>query len=251
MVNLNLSTRNVAFVSVFAALYYVLSIIPGIPIVFPQIKVELEACIASVFGLILGPYLGSLTALLGSFVAWILPPGNASLYGLPFLFSPVINALVVGLIYMKKYKEAFLTLALLVAAFWFTPPPQPWGQFYYVGLAATWDPIIALLLIIPTMKAARIHSSSRSLGVLYFLLSFIGNEADNVLGSDVFAVPIVYERIFGFNLDAVRLGFVVSPFVYPAIRFIQAIIAMIIAVPLISALEAAGLTPIRGPVTAQ
>lgn len=286
--------------AIFATLYYVLSIFtPYIPAIgFPDIKISLEALIATIFGLVLGPYLGALTAFVGAFVAWTLPPGSASPYGAPFLLSPPINAFVVGLIYYKKWKAAFATLSILCITFLFLPPSQPFPENLHVGVAVIWDKIIALLLIIPTVLIARKSISKKqsiglsgiaaivmtmlavyitlqpemsemnmililatsiswiifiatlliangvvfsekaiTIGLLYFLLAFIGNQADNMWGADIFAVPAVYEGIFGLPLDVVRFLFVVSPFVYPAIRLIQAIIATAIAIPLMKALK--------------
>jgi len=77
----------------------------------------------------------------------------------------------------------------------------------------------------------------KTLPILYFLLAFIGNQADNMWGSLAFATPLVYEGIFGLQLDSVRFLFMVSPFVYPAIRLLQAFIAMIVALPLMKALR--------------
>ena len=238
-----LTTRHTALISVFAALYYVLSIVsPYVPAIgVPDIKIQLEALIASVFGLVLGPYLGFLAALMGAFVAWVLPPGSMSSYGMPFLLSPPLNALVVGLIYYRKWKQAFVTLGVLIVAFLFLPPSQPLTEFWYVSVAVIWDKVIALLLIIPSAKFAKHFSSPKSISILYFLLAFIGNQADNMWGADIFAVPIVYNGIFAIgDIAAVRGLFIISPFIYPAIRLIQAVFAAIIAVPLLPALKNAG-----------
>ncbi len=237
-----LTTRRIALTTVFAALYYILSIIsPYIPAIgVPQITIQLEALIASVFGLIFGPYLGCLTAFTGAFVAWVLPPGSMSSYGMPFLLSPALNALVVGLIYYRKWKQAFVVLGVLIVAFLFLPPSQPLTEFWYVGVAVIWDKIIALLLIIPSVKFAKHLSSPKLIPILYFLLAFIGNQADNMWGALVFAVPIVYNGIFAMDVVAVRGAFLISPFIYPAIRIIQAIFAAIIAVPLLPTLRNAG-----------
>jgi uncharacterized membrane protein len=234
-----LSAQNAALVAVFAALYYVLSLItPYVPAVaIPEIKISLEALIATIFGVILGPYLGALTAFVGALVAWTLPPGSMSPYGMPFLLSPPMNALVTGLIYYKKWKAGFLVFCLLIIAFLFTPPVQPLPQNFHVGIAVLWDKVIALLLILPCVIFARQLSTSKTLPFLYFLLAFIGNQADNMWGSFAFAIPLVYEGIFGLPLDTVRFLFVVSPFVYPAIRLVQAVIATFVAVPLMKALK--------------
>ncbi len=77
---------------------------------------------------------------------------------------------------------------------------------------------------------------------LYFLLAFIGNEADNALGADIFAVPFIYEGIFQLPLDIVRTLFTVAPFFYFAIRLFQAVITTLVATPLLRNLRAAGLS---------
>jgi hypothetical protein len=224
--------------AVFAALYYILSLItPYVPAVgIPEIKISLEALIASLFGLILGPYLGALTAFIGATVSWTLPPVGMSPYSMPFLLSPPLNALVSGLIFYKKWKTGFLVFGLLIIAFFFTPPTLPFQENLYVGIAVVWDKIIALLLILPCAKFAR-QLSVLETTPLFFLLTFIGNQVDNMWGALAFATPVVYEGIFGLPLETVRFLFVVSPFAYPAIRIMQAVIATIIAVPLLKALR--------------
>lgn len=379
----HLETRSISLVAIFSALYYVMSYLPGIPAIgVPGVKIQLEACMASVFGLILGPYLGALASFMGVFVSWALPPGSMSPSGLVFLPSPVINAFLVGLIHGKKWKSAFAILAVLVAAFWFLPPAQPTEQYFLVGVAAMWDKILALLLIVPTtilmertLKISRV--AERTLGraekltipfvlsllasgfvlmngwmiavngdilkfqfgdykisfgvkelvrpiapygylwlligvailatamllytnprrnllwgsliflfscfsavigggfivglilgvlasflasirknlpipkmtnvemLLYFLLAFVGNEADNAWGNDVFALPIVYDGIFQMPIEAVRVAFLVSPYAYFIVRLIQAVIASLVAVPLIRNIKASGLGVFR------
>lgn len=238
-----LTSRQIALIAIFAALYYVLSLIsPYIPAIgFADIKINLEALIASVFGIVLGPYLGGLTAFTGAFVAWVLPPGNLSPLAAPFLIAPTLNALVTGFIYYKKWKHAFVTMLALIAVFPFLPPSQPLTDFGYVAALVIWDKIIALLLIIPTVKfAKKLSSSQKLIPLLFFLLAFIGNQADNMWGSLVFSVPAVYNGIYGLNLETTRFLFTLSPLAYPAIRIIQAVIAAIIAVPLVYRLKKLG-----------
>jgi len=234
---LKLSTRNIALTAIFAALYYVASLIlPSLYAVgVPNLQISLEALIASVFGLVLGPYLGAVAAILGVGVTWMLPPSSFNPYGVPFLLSPPLNALTVGLIYYGKWKAAFATFTALIVVFLFLPPSQPLTENYIVPIAVLWDKIIALLLIIPTVMFRRL-SNSKYLPFLFFFICFIGNQVDNMWGTDVFAVPSVYQ-LFGFDLAATRAAFIISPFFYPAIRFVQALIGTIIAVPLMKALK--------------
>ena len=72
--------------------------------------------------------------------------------------------------------------------------------------------------------------------LFYFLLFFIGNQVDNMWGSFIFATPPVY-GLFGYDIAFVRVAFLASPFLYPAVRLIQGFIGMLIAVPLMQALK--------------
>jgi hypothetical protein len=238
-----LTSRQIALIAIFAAIYVIVSVITPVVLVavgIPQLAIGVEAFIASIFGLVLGPYLGFTAAFVGTSIAWILPPSSGSPFGLPFILSPPLNALVTGFIYYRKWKYAFATLGVLTAAFLFLPPSQPFGEFWYISALVVWDKVIALLLIIPTAKFAKCLSSAKLIPILYFLIGFIGNQADNMWGTDIYAVPLVYNRIFGFNLEFVRVGFTVSPLYYPAIRIIQAIFVAIVAVPLILRLKNTG-----------
>jgi hypothetical protein len=250
VVLLKIPTRSVALVAVFASLYYVLSLVsPYVPAVgLPLLQIKLEALMASVFGLVLGPYLGGAAALLGALLAWALPPTALNPYSTPFLLSPPLNAVVVGLVFYRKPKWASALFGTLIIAFLFLPPSQPLTQYYYVSAAVLWDKIIALLLILPIVligpKLAQAKSSTLHVKMFafYLLLCFVGNQADNMWGSDIFAVPSVY-TMFGLpDASAVRVLFILSPFVYPAIRLLQAIVAAVIAVPIMNAIRNTGWT---------
>lgn len=384
----HLTSKKIALIAVFSGLYYVLSYMPGIKAIgVTSVTINIEAFMASIFGLVLGPFLGALTAFSGAMLAWALPPGSPSPTSAIFVPAPVINAFIVGLIFTKRWKIALVSLFATIAVFWFLPPSLPWDQYSHIGFWVMWDKIIALLLVIPvaflisktqrspsrlpkkaeekkkkldyttimsiiasfliiinaflialegdvlkyetvifdtTFKlkfgvkdiilatapfnyiwsllgigilicAALIYLKPKKqivwnilifvlsclsvvvgggfiiglfLGVFsgvfgilrhvyfppkiaslqiltYFLLAFIGNEADNALGADIFAIPFVYNNLFGFSIEAVRGSFMIAPFLYPAIRIIQAIITTLIAVPLLRSLNASGLALTR------
>jgi ECF transporter S component (folate family) len=231
------TTRQIALMAIFAALYYVLSLIAPIRIPAPTIgtlEISFAALIATVFGIILGPYLGSAAALLGASVSWALT--GMTPYGLPFLLAPVLNAFVSGMIFYKKWKWSMLVFVVLAVVFLFTPPLQPLSENWYVALAVLFDKIITIALIVPVALFGKKISVAHG-AAFFFLLAFIGNQADNMWGSFIFAFPTVYNGIFGMNTDAVRIAFLASPFLYPAVRLIEAFIVMVIAVPLWQALK--------------
>ncbi|MDQ1280868.1 MAG: hypothetical protein QG670_2131, partial [Thermoproteota archaeon] len=136
---MRLSTKQIALTSIFAGFYYLFSFLPGIPAPgIADIRIQVEACFATVLGYILGPFLGGTATFLGVFVAWVLPPGNMSLTSLAFIPSPVINSVVSGLLFQKRWKSAMASFGVLILAFWLTPPIQPIVEFWMVGLAVTW-----------------------------------------------------------------------------------------------------------------
>lgn len=233
----------VSLVAVFAALYIVLSILPGIPVVgLGELKIELEASIASVFGIVLGPYLGALAAFIGAIAAFFY--GGASSFDLPFILNPAFNAFIVGLIFRNKWKSAFALFAVVIAAFWLTPVSTPIDENQLMIMAATFDKIVALLLIVPVAMMLKTEGATlekaepKLLGISFmvvFLASFIGNQADSALGVFLFAVPPVYEGIFQLNLEITRSLYLITPLFYPAIRIFQAFIAVSVGLPLIKA----------------
>ena len=234
---IKVTTKQIALMAVFAALFYVLSLIAPISIPAPTIgtmQISFAALIATVFGIVLGPYLGASAALLGSTVSWALT--GMSPYGFPMILSPFFNALVAGLIFYKKWKWGFGVFAAMVIVFLFTPPVTPLTQNWYVALAVLFDKIITLAIIVPLALFGKKMSVAHG-AAFFFLLGFVGNQADNMWGSMIFAMPGVYDKIFFMNLAAVRIAFLASPFLYPAIRLVEAVIVMVVAVPLMQALK--------------
>jgi ECF transporter S component (folate family) len=250
--NMNLknkiTTKQLAAMAIFAALYVVLSLITPIriPTGIGMLEIGFAALIASIFGIILGPYLGAGTALLGSTVACALT--GMTPYTIPFILAPMFNALIVGFIFYKKWKYAFVVFAIMIAAFLFTPPVTPLnGQSILTGdlnmtifnwqiaLYVLFDKIVAIALIIPLGLFGKKMSFAYG-GAFFFILGFIGNQADNIFGTLIFSTPLVYES-WGMDIVMVQVGLVITPFVYPVIRLIQAAIVMVIAMPLVRILQ--------------
>ena len=235
---MRITTKNIALMAIFAALYYVLALIAPIqiPTGLGTLSIGFSAFLAAVMGVVLGPYLGAASAFLGASLAWALPPSSGSIFGLPFLLSPPINAFLTGSIFYRKWKFGFAVFALMIIAYLFTPPVQPLAENYPVAVAVLADKVVALLLILPIVFFAK-HLSVAKASLFYFLLFFVGNQADNMWGTLIFSTPPVYQGIFGLELDGTRFLLMVSPLLYPAVRIVQAIIGMIIAVPLMHALK--------------
>jgi len=235
---IKVTSKQIALMAVFAALYYILSFIAPINIPAPTLGGTLEisfaALIATIFGIVLGPYLGAGAALIGSSVSWALFGGSP--YGLPMILAPVLNALVSGFIFYRKWKFGLIAFSAMMVVFLFTPPVTPLTTNWYVALAVLFDKVITIVLILPLVFFAKKMSVAHAAG-FFFLLGFIGNQADNMWGSMAFALPGVYNNIYGMQLENVRIAFLAAPFLYPAVRLIEGVVVMIIAVPLMQALK--------------
>jgi len=225
------ASRRAALMGVMAAVYYVFLWLPGIPAIgIPEVKIDLGASFAPILGLLLGPYLGFLAALLGDIVKVSAPP---SIHGLPFILCPPASAFAAGYITRSRWKEPLALLSVLLIAASFTPVFFPITEQGYIYLLGFFDKIIALLLI-PVATFLSKSNKKAYFHAALFIAMFIGNETDATLGNLMFSLPVVYNSIFGIpNVEAVRGLFAVSPLVYPAIRLIQAAIGYAIAVPLL------------------
>nr|NIQ07459.1 hypothetical protein [Candidatus Korarchaeota archaeon] len=139
MSSLRLSTRNVAFLAIFIALsVIVIRFVPGIPIVgVPGSEIKFDVAIAPIYGMVIGPYLGFLAALIGGLLT------SGSPFTFLTSFAPAISALVAGFLTHKKIADgievpgwiaAASILGLLIAGWYLT----------WVGRQAPLYPIIHL-----------------------------------------------------------------------------------------------------------
>jgi uncharacterized membrane protein len=141
---MKLSTKQIAITAIFAALYAIISRLPGIPIIGVSSKIELVVILDPIVGILLGPWIGGLTSLLGNFVAWIIP--STSFYGLLNLPCGPIAAVVSGSLARNdkkaNWKFAAITYAVLMGLWYLTPPGQE--VLYYPFLH--WTAFILILV---------------------------------------------------------------------------------------------------------
>jgi hypothetical protein len=229
-----ITSRQIALTAIFAALYVAISVaIPfNIPMGVPGLEIALPALFATIFGIIIGPYLGTASALIGALAALALT--GMSPYSIPFILSPPLNAFVSGSLFYKKWKQAVIPFVVIMVAFLFTPPVSGFNSIQIV-IWVLWDKILAVALIAPLIIFRKRLSAGFGAAAI-FLVAFIGNQADNIWGSFAFALPPVYNGIYGMPMEAVQVAFLASPFIYPAVRIIQAFIVMLITVPLLQVL---------------
>lgn len=151
-----LSSRDVAFVAIFAAFSaVVIKFLPGIPIVgVPGSNIKFDAVLAPIYGLVIGPYLGFLAALIGGLIT------AASPFSILTSFSPAVSALVAGFLTQKNpgnngnkirgWMVASVVLGLLILGWYLTGVGQQ-APFYPVLHFAA----LALILVTRNWTANR------------------------------------------------------------------------------------------------
>jgi len=145
---MKISAKEIALTAIFAALSWVVSeFVPGIPVIGASgSKISFDASLAPIYGIIIGPYLGFLAAVIGGLAA------AGSLFTVLTSFCTGISAFVAGMLTTKKgvgkiaYGWVFsaAVIAILLVGWYSTE----------VGRAAPFYPIphIVGLLIVLTAR---------------------------------------------------------------------------------------------------
>jgi uncharacterized membrane protein len=134
MVKIRISTRDIAMTAIFAALSWIASeFVPGIPIVGASgSRISFDATLAPIYGIIIGPYLGFLAALIGGLVA------AGSLFTILTSFCTGISAFVAGMLVtrrtgnnkvMQGWMFSAIALALLIVG-WYSTEVGRQASFY-------------------------------------------------------------------------------------------------------------------------
>jgi len=238
-----------AFTATFAVLYMVFRMIPTFPMIGVSGAVfSASDMIAPLYGIILGPYIGASSIILGTFVA--IAFGRPVIFlGLDFL-PATTNALVVGFLVKRKWvlSAIFYIVPLLLFltdpyTMLLVPIANPSsGITYYVPFA--WVHFIAMIaLFSPLSRRATNWVTGSSISRLVpglIVLSFIGTFAQHLTGN------LLYETIgamyLGKTLESFSIWWRLVFWVYPIERTLIVIGATIFGTALIRALRAAGVS---------
>ncbi|MBS7656260.1 ECF transporter S component [Candidatus Bathyarchaeota archaeon] len=242
MNNKMLQTKTLIFIAVFSALYFVLRMIPT----FPMIGVSggsfaLADILAPLYGLILGPFIGSISIIIGTFIA--IAAGKPIIFmGLDFL-PALTNALIIGLIVKKRAVLSISLNALLFVLFLLHPYtaitiPVKFSQFE-VKFFFPWLHLIAFIILLSPFKGKAVEWLNKSLKAktaAVSMLALIGTMAQHLTGN------LLWETIYGVFIgkapEAFKLLWNAIFWVYPFERIFIVIMATIIGVPLLKVKEA-------------
>ena len=235
-------TKIIAIVSIFTALYAVLRIIPTVPMIGASgASFSLSDIVAPLYGLILGPYIGGLSVIIGSLIAFFGKP--PVFMGLDFL-PATVAAVSVGLLIKRKWIYAIGLNVVLLVAFLIHPNTSVFVDYSIGSTTLTfpfaWLHIVALIVLISPLgrKVAqwvKTNNTTRiTIGVA--ILFFVGTMMQHLMGN------LLYETIMAQPLGNIPVTsypanwLLVFP-LYPIERLVLIIFGTIIGTSLLKVLK--------------
>jgi predicted membrane protein len=187
---MRLSSRSVAFISVFAALHVVLYLVSP-PFLWRSWSIYLEP----LEGIILGPWVGFAAAFIGSVVARTIKPTDLWMFG---IIAEPVGVLACGLIAKRKWKLLLVIYAVMLGAFFV----HPLGR--QLPIWTILDILVSLVLIYPVTRlfGKLIGEDSKRLSTLIPLIAFIGIVTD-ALTRVFLLIPVGLYGVIGIPLEYV------------------------------------------------
>jgi uncharacterized membrane protein len=237
------NTKIIAFVSIFTALYTVLRLIPTVPMIGSSGNwFSVSDVIAPLYGIILGPYIGGLSIMIGTFLAMAM--GRPVSFMLLDFLPATVAAVSLGLILKRKWMPVIALNIVLLVAFLIHPNTS---IFVNVPLSGTtiplpfaWLHIVALAILVSPLgrKAAQWVSTltATKVAIGIAILVFIGTMMQHLMGNLLFET-IMAQPIGGIPVEGYPDIWASIFFVYPVERIILVIVATIIGTPLLRILK--------------
>jgi len=235
MSNRKFTTVNVALTAVFTALYAVLGFLRISPIIgLTGQAITAAAIIAPIIGMLLGPYIGTLSALLGGTIGFFL--GSLSY---PSFVGGIATAFCAGMIRTGKRAIAALVYLTLFLLFAFYPVVGP----AWVFPPETWFQIVGLIILLSPLQsfAKKLLDSQSSTRLMYgfFFTCLVSTLAGQIAGSLVF-------EILAADPNVVKASWPTLTGLYPVERTIIALAAAFIGTALFKTLKSTNLPPSIG-----
>lgn len=231
-----LSSKEIALIVCFAAIYAVTSHFSLFPVIGAAGRsISAGTMISLVAGLIIGPFLGGLAILIGGLVSVSINLSQGALG----LFSPlphVAAAISVGALKNRKQVMCAFTYLLIFLFFAFFPVIGPvwiWPQMLWLHI------ISIIVMASPIQSTATQSLSSSSLAKLTFGIAvtfFTSTLFSQIVGSTIFVLMNM-----GYTDSSYWLGVWQGvTFIYPLERAIITAAATTVAIPVLKTLRAYG-----------
>jgi hypothetical protein len=228
----------VSLVAVFAAFSIICDSFTGPPLPFSGVWYSWIFIAEPINGIILGPYAGFLSSLIGVMVGHSIYLRGYSYTEFLFTFGAPIGAMISGLIFRGKWKIALVYYSALLGVFFITPVSWElpfWGM---------WDVYLAfaclLFLIIVIRKQKGLWDTRLSdINLLYVtaLSTFIGLEADVLFRIFLFIPCQTYRIFFALDTGTLQVIWAVGAVETSTKAALSILVNMIVIPPLVKAVR--------------
>jgi len=229
----SMRTKIIASVAIFSALYGVIRLIPLGPMIGLSASFSVGDSLAPLYGIILGPFAGGVSVVLGTFLAMAL--GKAPVFlGLDFL-PALVNAVALG--FMVKRNSLLLIFLLSPYSLLLVVVPLGAGNFVFPFV---WLHILALIVLISPLRTKVIYWIE-TLKTTYLpwsiaIVAFIGTMMQHLTGNLVFELTYG-QPIGGLTAESFQGIWTVAFFAYPVERAVLVLITVLVGVPLVRILK--------------
>lgn len=233
------------FIASFGALYAILRLVPISAWIAGGGRVfTASEFVVSLYGILLGPYVGSLSAIAGTFLG-IAFTGRTTFFGLDFV-PATLNTLTLGFLMRRRraYPVSLFTIMLVLFLFHpYTPKLIPIPNTG-IALPFLWLHLLAYALLLSPLSARAVDwvtgpSTTRMIPAM-LTLSFIGTMTQHLAGNLLFASMAT--SAMGLTPSALALSWVGIFLVYPVERGVIVGVTTVVGAAVIRALRAAGFT---------
>ena len=231
--------QQIALVSCFASLYAIFGLWPLFPVVGTAGKnITVAAIMAPLIGVILGPYIGVLTVLIGGIVG--LSMAQIGPFGPLSFLTGVAAAFCSGMLYERRRAICAVVYLILLLIFAFYPVVGPaWLYPYFM-----WLQIIGFIVLVSPLQSKavdRMRGNPKSFRGLTFGAAttfFVATLFSHLVGSIMFEA--FYWPTIIPTVETWRSNWQIITFVYPTERIVITIAAALIGTALIKALRTHG-----------
>ncbi len=244
-INISKRTKTIATIAIFSALYSVLRILPTVPMVgVPGASFSVSDVLAPLYGILLGPYIGGVTVILGTFLGMALGKPVVFL-GLDFL-PAFVNVAALGLLIKRKFLPALILNIALLVGFLVNPLTSIFINVVGIPIPFIWVHIVAFIVLLSPLsrKAVQWVESLKSTTLVagVAILAFIGTMMQHLMGNILY--EIILNQLYVFIGQNPIVATAAYPdawafllFIYPWERLMLIILAVIVGVPIIRVLK--------------
>jgi hypothetical protein len=225
-----------ALTGIFAAVHLVITLIPFSLSVSGTGAISFGMISASIVGYLLGPFFGTISVLIGSYLG-IFINTEIALLGIATPIATAAGALAAGLLRVRK--PIFIPIIYVAAMILYLISPigllVPELLWFHVIVF-----ILSFLFLVPKISERifdELEMKKTITARALFLFALVAVTLDQIVGSAIGTYYLVF--VAGFDVSLVSTWYVAAVFIYPVERILGSIIIVFILKALVESLSTA------------